>query len=68
MSIKGTELKSEFLIPSVVNELIQDDRENVHVLHSGETWFGVTYKEDKPLVMNQIEQLIKTGEYPEQLF
>lgn len=68
LSSEGTELNSEFLIPSVVNELIQDDREIVNVLRSGESWFGVTYKEDKSFVMNQIEKLIISGVYPEKLF
>ena len=64
----GSELKSEYLIPSVVNELIQDGKENVHVLLSGATWFGVTYKEDKPFVESEILKLIRNGEYPENLF
>lgn len=68
LSSEGTELNSEFLIPSVVNELIHDDREIVNVLRSGESWFGVTYKEDKSFVMNQIEKLIISGVYPEKLF
>ena len=64
----GSELKSAYLIPSVVNELIQDGKENVHVLLSGATWFGVTYKEDKPFVESEILKLIRNGEYPENLF
>jgi dTDP-glucose pyrophosphorylase len=64
----GTEMKSEFLIPSVVNELIQSGKENVHVLRSGAKWFGVTYKDDKPFVEGEIQKLIDTGVYPEKLF
>ena len=61
-------LKSEFLIPTVVNDLIQQNLEEVHVLRTGAQWFGVTYKEDKSLVNKQIVKLIGSGLYPEKLF
>ena len=64
----GEELKSEYLIPSVVNELINSKQETVHVLHSDASWFGVTYKEDKPFVKSQILKLIESGVYPSKLF
>ena len=65
---RGTELKSEFLIPSVVNNLIISGKEPVHVLRSNAKWFGVTYKEDKPFVEQEIKKLVKAGEYPKILF
>ncbi len=65
---EGDALKSEFLIPSVVNNLIQTDKKSVHILHSSEKWFGVTYKEDKSYVMKEIKKLIKDGLYPKNLF
>ena len=68
LSKNGTEMKSEYLIPSVVNELIQSGQETVHVLRSGATWFGVTYKEDKPYVEGEIEKLVNKEEYPGKLF
>ena len=68
LSENGTAMKSEYLIPSVVNELIQSGQETVHVLRSGATWFGVTYKEDKPYVEGEIEKLVNKGEYPGKLF
>ena len=68
LSENGTEMKSEYLIPSVVNELIQSGQETVHVLRSGATWFGVTYKEDKPFVEGEIEKLVNKEEYPGKLF
>ena len=68
LSENGTEMNSEYLIPSVVNELIQSGQETVHVLRSGATWFGVTYKEDKPYVEGEIEKLVNKGEYPGKLF
>lgn len=64
----GTELKSEFLIPTVVNDLIQSGNEEVHVLRSDESWFGVTYKEDKSYVQGEIQKLINSGIYPQKLF
>ena len=68
LSENGTEMKSEYLIPSVVNELVQSGQETVHVLRSGATWFGITYKEDKPFVEGEIEKLVNKGEYPGKLF
>tara|TARA_B100000003_G_scaffold167511_1_gene154078 strand:+ start:96 stop:977 length:882 start_codon:yes stop_codon:yes gene_type:complete len=65
---EGGALKSEYLIPSVVNNLIQTDRKSVHILHSSAKWFGVTYKEDKSYVMDEIKKLIKDGHYPKNLF
>ena len=62
------ELKSEFLIPNVINDLIQTDRESVHVLRSDSSWFGITYKEDKLYVMDEIQKLIDEGVYPQELF
>ena len=64
----GTEPKSEFLIPSVVNDLIQESGEKVKVLKSNESWFGVTYKKDKPIVAQKIINLIEKGDYPENMF
>ena len=65
---RGNELKSEFLIPSVINDLIQSGKESVHVLYSNAPWFGVTYKEDKPYVVDQIQKLINDDFYPRKLF
>ena len=63
-----SDLKSEFLIPSVVNDLIEKNIEKVQVLKTKSTWFGVTYIEDKPFVKNQIKEIIQIGIYPEKLF
>jgi len=65
---EGSELNSEYLIPSVINDLIQADDESVHILNSSEYWFGVTYKEDKPYVVGEIQKLIEKGVYPNKLF
>ena len=63
-----SDLKSEFLIPSAINDLIEKNIEKVQVLETQSTWFGVTYAEDKPFVENQIKELIQEGEYPVSLF
>ena len=64
----GKEMKSEFLIPSVVNNLIHANTKHVKVLRTDSSWFGVTYKEDKPYVVKQIQALIDNDEYPNKLF
>ena len=60
--------KSEFLIPTVVNDLIQQKIEEVHILKTDSKWFGVTFKEDKSMVKNQIADLVESGKYPSILF
>lgn len=58
---------SEFYIPTVVDSLINSGKMKCAVLETSSTWFGVTYPEDKPHVVESIAELIKQGEYPEQL-
>ncbi len=65
---RGQELKSEFFIPLLVDELINSNTKSVDVLHCGEEWFGVTYKEDKPIVIAKLNKLIESGIYPEKLW
>ena len=65
---EGNEMKSEYLIPFVVNDLIQSGQEKVHVLRSNAAWFGVTYKKDRTFVLGEIQKLIQMGVYPEKLF
>ena len=60
-------LKSEYLLPSVVKELIDQGKATVEVLTTNATWIGVTYKEDKPHVVNAIKAKIDSGEYPKTL-
>lgn len=61
-------LTAEFYIPSVVDQLIKDGTEKVKVLSNAGQWFGITYKEDKPLVINRISELIASGKYPSDLW
>ena len=64
----GMELKSEFYIPSAVDKLINDGTLNVDVLDTDSAWFGVTYQEDKPIVMEKLNALIDAGAYPQKLY
>lgn len=61
-------LKAEFFIPIVVNNLIQAGTSKVKVLDTPSKWFGVTYSEDRPMVVDKIKTLVDKGEYPENLF
>jgi hypothetical protein len=63
----GREEKSEFYIPLAVNELISSKRERCKILRTTDSWFGVTYREDRPLVAEGIQKLISRGDYPEKL-
>jgi len=65
---KGQELKSEFYIPTVVDTLIREGKAKVEVLTSKDSWFGVTYPEDKEQVVNSIRALIDKGVYPSKLY
>lgn len=68
LKARGHEEKSEMLIPTVVNSLVNDARATCKVLRTTSTWFGVTYKEDRPLIIAGIRQFIERGEYPENLW
>ena len=61
-------MKGEYLIPTIVDGLIQEQKANVTVLESRDKWFGVTYKEDKPAVVRSFRELIDAGVYGEKLF
>lgn len=61
-------LKSEFFIPLMVNKVISEGTATMRVLSTASNWFGVTYKEDKPQLMQKIEELIAAGEYPRNLW
>lgn len=65
---QGTEPKSEFYVPSAVSNLISTGRARLKVLRTPDSWFGVTYREDRPRVMQCIRQLVTQGEYPHRLW
>ena len=64
----SNELKSEYLLPSVIDEAIKSGKISVEVLKSHDKWFGVTYKEDKDIVVNSIRALVDNGVYPDKIF
>ena len=64
----GSKPKAEFFIPIVVNNLIQSATSKVKVLDTPSKWFGVTYSDDRPMVVAKIKDLVAKGEYPESLF
>lgn len=66
--LKQDDVKSEYLLPMIVDGLIKENRADVSVLETRDKWFGVTYKEDKPVVVESIRKLIEQGEYPEKLY
>lgn len=66
--LKEGDIKSEYLLPAIVDSMIKDGEAAVAVLESNDKWFGVTYKEDKPTVVASIKKLIAEGKYPESLY
>ena len=61
-------MKCEYFLPSVVSDLLGEERATVSVLTSADKWYGVTYKEDKPVVVAAIKKLKEEGLYPERLW
>lgn len=66
--IKPGDLKKEYLLPEMIDRLIKAGKAKVDVLDTKDTWFGVTYQEDKASVTAAFEQLVKDGVYPENLY
>ncbi len=62
------QLKAEFYIPSMVNKLIKSGEATCRMLTSNDRWFGVTYREDKPVTMAKVRQLVEEGVYPVNLW
>lgn len=68
LAARGTEAKAEFYLPAAVSALIGEGAASVRVLPTDSTWFGVTYREDKPRVEAAIRELVAAGLYPEKLW
>jgi NDP-sugar pyrophosphorylase family protein len=64
----GSDPKRECLIPTTVNDLVSSGKARVKVLPAEGSWFGVTYREDRPRVVESIRALIAAGAYPEKLW
>ena len=61
-------LKAEYLLPIYIGQLLRQERVTVQVLETAEKWFGVTYREDKPAVVESFRRLIEAGVYSTPLF
>jgi NDP-sugar pyrophosphorylase family protein len=64
----GQEEDAELYIPSAVDSLVTSGKVTVRVLPTADSWFGITYREDKPLAVRHIRRLIDEGVYPERLW
>ena len=67
-NLEKNPLKCEYFLPFVVDELLQEKKATVKVLKSEDKWYGVTYKEDKPVVMAAVQSLKDQGLYPQNLW
>lgn len=67
-SLANDDLKQEYLLPTIIGNLLENGIVDVKVLKSHDNWFGVTYQEDKEVVVNSIQKLISDGVYPQKLF
>ena len=67
-NLKEGDIKSEYLLPKIIDNLVQNKKARVTVLDTPDKWFGVTYREDKQAVTDAIRGLIESGVYEEKLF
>lgn len=67
-SLKAGDVKSEYLLPTIIDQMIHQGKAKVKVLETKDRWFGVTYKEDKAAVAEAIRELVQKGIYKEPLF
>lgn len=67
-ALQRSPLNAEYFLPSVVSALIVEGKAEVRVLYSEDKWYGVTYREDKPLVQQAIAQMTELGVYPDRLW
>jgi len=68
LKTRGTEMKSECYIPTVVDELLTDEKADCNILETSSSWFGVTYPQDKDSCVDSIKKLVESGEYPSKLW
>ena len=66
--VKEGDLKSEYLLPTIIGQLLKEGKVSVKVLETPDKWFGVTYKEDKEAVVASFKRLTEMGVYSPQLF
>jgi len=68
LNVNSGNKDSEFFLPSAMNEVIKSGKARVKVLPTMEKWFGVTYREDRDMVMNSLKKLVDQGVYPNSLW
>jgi hypothetical protein len=68
MNKNADNLKSEFYIPSVVNDLVRSGKATVKLLDCREKWFGMTYREDREMVVEKLQELVNQHIYPGNLW
>lgn len=66
--LKANPMKCEYFLPSVVSRLVKEDKASVTVLKSHDKWYGITYKEDKPVIVKAIQEMKDAGLYPQNLW
>lgn len=66
-NVKPGDIKAEYLLPTIIDDMIKAGKASVKVLETNDKWFGVTYKEDAPVVIESFKKLIAEGVYPEKL-
>ena len=67
-NLDAADIKKEYLLPEMIDRLIKEGKAKVDVLDTKDTWFGVTYQEDKEVVIAAFDRLAKEGVYPETLY
>ena len=67
-TVDANPLKSEYLLPIYIGQLLRENKVSVKVLSTKDTWFGVTYQEDKEYVVNEFKKLVEAGVYNADLF
>ncbi|MCF7848231.1 MAG: hypothetical protein K9M45_05215 [Kiritimatiellales bacterium] len=68
LKAEGSEMKSEWLIPTIIDDMINAGDTRVKVLSSHDRWFGVTYPDDKPTVVAELKAMHDAGKYPAKLW
>lgn len=67
-AIRTNPMKGEYFLPAVVSQLLEEKRARVRLLSSHDKWYGVTYKEDKPVVVAALASMREQGLYPKNLW
>ena len=66
--LREGDIKSEYLLPEIINKAVREGKATVKVLETPDKWFGVTYREDKQAVVDSLKALIAEGAYPDKLY